>query len=108
IAAIAGFAAYSVGADDAPAEAATPATPATPLLSTRRVGALIADRVADAQLRPALDQFAAGVPTNSCITVRVGAREVYAHNPDLPVAPASTQKLVTGTVLLEQLGPDTK
>lgn len=80
----------------------------TPVLSARRVGPLVADRIADAALRPALDTFLVKAPPQTCLSVAAVDHVAYEHNPDLAVAPASTQKLVTSTVLLDQLGPETR
>ncbi len=104
----AGAGAYLAGRATEASAARTPAVPPTPVLSARRVGPLVANRLADAQIRPVLDQFVAKAPGDTCLTVQAGDRDVYQHNPDLPLGPASTQKLVTATVLLDQLGPDAK
>ncbi len=99
--------AYRAGRD-APSSSASPlpVVPATPVLSLRRIGPLLSTRLADARLRPALDQFVASAPAATCLSVQVGHRDVYAHNPQLAVGPASTQKLITASVLLDQLGLD--
>lgn len=80
----------------------------TPVLSARRVGPVVADRIADAALRPTLDTLLAMASPQTCLSVDAVDHTAYERNPDLAVAPASTQKLVTATVLLDQLGADTK
>lgn len=105
VAVAAGLGAYQAGKGTNPAAGATPATPPTPVLSLRRIGPVLADRLAVAQIRPVLDQFVTTAPANTCLSVQVGRRDIYEHNPDLPVGPASTQKLVTATALLDELGP---
>jgi D-alanyl-D-alanine carboxypeptidase/D-alanyl-D-alanine-endopeptidase (penicillin-binding protein 4) len=78
----------------------------TPLLSARRAPALLAASVGDPALRAVLDQIVAAGPQATCVSVSVDGRQVYSHQPDLPVPPASNQKLVTATVALEILGAD--
>jgi D-alanyl-D-alanine carboxypeptidase/D-alanyl-D-alanine-endopeptidase (penicillin-binding protein 4) len=90
------------GAADAPA--ASGAT--TPVLSARRVPAYLAEPGADARLRQRLDTIVARAPQGSCLTVEADGRLVLAHNPDLPLVPASTEKLLVADAVLEQLGPD--
>lgn len=80
--------------------------PATPLLSPRRAPTLLVAGTRDPVLVEALDGVVADGPTTTCVTVAVDGREVYAHNPDLPVVPASNQKLVTAQLTLETLGKD--
>lgn len=108
IAAVSTGAAYQAGRGSAAIAGQAPAPPATPIMSVRRVGPLVAQRLADAQIGPLLDQVVAKAPASTCLTVQIGGHVVYARNPDLPVTPASTQKLVTATALLDQLGPETK
>jgi D-alanyl-D-alanine carboxypeptidase/D-alanyl-D-alanine-endopeptidase (penicillin-binding protein 4) len=50
----------------------------------------------------------AGLPTSSLsllVTPMTGGTPVLAHNSDLAVSPASTMKLVTSLIALEELGP---
>ncbi len=78
----------------------------TPLLSARRAPSLLAASVGDPALRAALDQIVAAGPQATCVSVSVDGRQVYSHQADLPVPPASNQKLVTAAVALEVLGAD--
>lgn len=79
---------------------------ATPLLSARRGPTLLAAGVADPKLRTALASVVADSPTATCVTVEVDGRLVFAHQPDLAVAPASNVKLLTAAAILQELGPD--
>lgn len=59
---------------------------------------------ADPALRAALDPIL--VNTQSCLEVRDAAgRVLYAHQPALALAPASTQKLLVAAAALDLLGP---
>jgi D-alanyl-D-alanine carboxypeptidase/D-alanyl-D-alanine-endopeptidase (penicillin-binding protein 4) len=91
---------------DSAAEPSDPVLVATPLLSARRVPLLTSTPVAERRLAAALGELMGRVPGNSCLTVRVGGREIFASNPDAPLVPASVEKLVTATVALQVLAPD--
>jgi D-alanyl-D-alanine carboxypeptidase/D-alanyl-D-alanine-endopeptidase (penicillin-binding protein 4) len=78
----------------------------TPLLSARRAPTLLAASVGDPALRSALDGIVAAGPSATCVSVSVDGREVYSHQADLPVPPASNQKLLTAAVALQVLGAD--
>ena len=58
------------------------------------------------RLRAALDGIVDRSPRSTCLTVSAGGRTIYEHNADQSLTPASAEKLVTATVLLNQLGPD--
>ena len=45
-------------------------------------------------------------PPETCLRVDVGGATVFSHGSDVPLIPASTQKLATGAVALDVLGPD--
>ncbi len=91
----------------ATSEAATP-TPvlSTPLLSFRRIPGLIARDLNDDSFAAAVNAFAGTLDPTSCLVVQLDGVEVGAHNPDLPVIPASNQKLLVAAAALEVLGPD--
>jgi D-alanyl-D-alanine carboxypeptidase/D-alanyl-D-alanine-endopeptidase (penicillin-binding protein 4) len=77
----------------------------TPLWSTRRVPTLLVDAVGSQRLQAALNGELAGEPT-SCYVVAEGAEPIATHNPDTPLVPASTQKLLTTTAAVAILGPN--
>ena len=56
-------------------------------------------------LGQALDSVWSRTTANSCLMVTDGARVVYERNPDAPVTPASTMKLLTATAVLARLDP---
>jgi D-alanyl-D-alanine carboxypeptidase/D-alanyl-D-alanine-endopeptidase (penicillin-binding protein 4) len=80
---------------------------ATPVLSPRRVPALLAAGRAEHQLEEDLTAVAEDSPASSCLVVAEGPRELVSVNPDLPLVPASTMKLVTAVAALDRLGADT-
>jgi serine-type D-Ala-D-Ala carboxypeptidase/endopeptidase (penicillin-binding protein 4) len=79
---------------------------ATPVLSARRAPEVIAAPVAERRLGEDLQAWLASSPTNTCLVVASDGRDVFHHNPTVPVTGASTQKLLTATGLLLALGPD--
>ena len=103
-AAIVAFVAFSGG--DSGAGPATTATPeaTTPLWSVRRVPEPVVDAVGEQHLQAALDAAAPG--TGTCFVVQVGNHTVAAHQGDVPLIGASTQKLLVAAAALEILGPD--
>ncbi len=103
------FAAVRAGADDAPPRAGGAVRgPVTPVLSPRRVAALLVAPVADRNLRAELDAVISASPPTTCLTVSVGGRVLYEHNPAQALVPASTQKLVTATAAMAELGAETR
>jgi D-alanyl-D-alanine carboxypeptidase/D-alanyl-D-alanine-endopeptidase (penicillin-binding protein 4) len=76
----------------------------TPLWSPRRVPTLLVDAVGAQRLQSALNAELAAEPT-SCYEVAEGAEPIASHNPDTPLVPASTQKLLTTTAAVAILGP---
>lgn len=109
LALILGWAALRAGGDvDPPTRRGQLKAPLTPVLSARRMAAFLAAPIADATLRSELDQIVAGSPPSTCLTVSLGGRPVFQHNPDLGLVPASAQKLVTATTALTELGAATR
>jgi D-alanyl-D-alanine carboxypeptidase/D-alanyl-D-alanine-endopeptidase (penicillin-binding protein 4) len=107
VALVVGAVAVVVVNESEPAASSSPrSSAATPVLSARRVPALLATPVADRRLGAALSGLMAEVPGTSCLTVRIGDREVYADDPDAALVPASVEKLVTATVALELIPAD--
>lgn len=104
----------TVGAAPAPAQTAGPSAPvpATPVFSLRRVPAVVAGAVADRRLATGLARIMenpelGGARERSCLSVRNPAgRVAYARNPDAPLIPASTTKVLTASAALTRLGPD--
>jgi D-alanyl-D-alanine carboxypeptidase/D-alanyl-D-alanine-endopeptidase (penicillin-binding protein 4) len=89
----------------APAAPTVPPTaPATPVLSARRLPGLLAAHKADAQLQAAIQPILAQVTPTTCLTVRAAGRPIASSNGRLAVMPASTEKLLTATAVLDHLG----
>ena len=94
------------------AEAAVPDEPmpveqrplGTPVLSVRRAPTILAGPIAERRLRTDLRALAEFLPPSSCLVVE-GPELRFAHRPDEPVVPASTQKLLTAVAALEHLDP---
>lgn len=86
----------------------TPATQklTTPILSARRVPNLLRSRIADAELTAAVQDVVDQAPETSCLSVTFQGRPVYDLNEDLPVEPASTNKILTSYAILQEAGPD--
>lgn len=89
----------------------TAVAPATAVLSPRRVPTLLADAIADGNLRSSLDRALSdpdlgGGSTNSCLIVRDKSTTLYAKNPNLLATPASTLKLLTAAAVLLKLDPN--
>ena len=85
----------------APAAALT-----TPLLSFRRVPGLMARDLNGSAFGQQAQAFADTLDATSCLVVALDGVPVASHNPDLPVIPASNQKLPVGAAALAALGPD--
>lgn len=88
-----------------PPEDAAPAL-VTPVLTYRRAPERVATAGDDDRLADAMAELAFFVDDRSCLAVSVDGRPVLAHNADVPVIPASTNKLVVAAVALDQLGAD--
>lgn len=107
-----------LGAFAVPAQAQSPgSTPGsvpvrlratTPILSARRVPDLLRAKIADDNLAKALEPVLKDAPAGSCASVTAHGRTVFRRNGDTPVEPASTNKLLTATALLQAFPPDTK
>jgi serine-type D-Ala-D-Ala carboxypeptidase/endopeptidase (penicillin-binding protein 4) len=78
----------------------------TPLWSARRVPQPIVDAVGAQRLQASLDAELGA--SSACFVVDEGGAPLAARSIDLPVIPASTQKLLTAAVALAVLGPDTR
>jgi D-alanyl-D-alanine carboxypeptidase/D-alanyl-D-alanine-endopeptidase (penicillin-binding protein 4) len=80
----------------------------TPLLSFRRIPGLVARDLNEDAFAGAVNSFAAAnLDSTSCLVVQLDGVMVGAgHNPDLPVIPASNQKLLVAAAALHVLGSD--
>jgi serine-type D-Ala-D-Ala carboxypeptidase/endopeptidase (penicillin-binding protein 4) len=105
--ALAGAVAAGPGDEASGGARAGEAAASTPVLSPRRVPAVLAAGRAEHQLEEDLTGVAADSPPSSCLVVAEGSRELFSVNPDLPLVPASTMKLVTAVAALDRLGADT-
>jgi len=99
--------------DPDPAPAAAP-QPSTPVFSLRRAPGLIMRHVAAARLRSgldaALDQPSLGpARDDTCLAVSdPDGRPLYGRQVESALIPASAMKIVTGSVALARLGPETR
>jgi D-alanyl-D-alanine carboxypeptidase/D-alanyl-D-alanine-endopeptidase (penicillin-binding protein 4) len=59
----------------------------------------------DPALLQSLDALWWATPQRSCLIVQEGGTVLYERNPDLPVVPASTMKLLTATAVLLRIDP---
>ena len=80
----------------------------TPLLSARRIPVFLQAPIADEELRNGVDGLVAQLPGLSCVNLLEDGRVIFEQLSNEPVIPASTQKLLTASVLLENFGPDHK
>lgn len=107
---LAGGAAYaSVATDEAAADdkgAPHDVQAVTPVLSVRRTPESLLDPRRDAVAASSVAPIPPQIPGQSCLVVAEDGREIVAHNPDLPLIPASTQKLLVGGALLSVMDPD--
>lgn len=114
------FAVLGVGAASLPATAGATAqapgstAPAprphltTPLLSARRVPDLLRAKIADQKLLKAVQDVVKDAPPTSCVAVSFRGRPILHINGGMPLEPASVNKLLTATALLQTFPPDTK
>lgn len=80
----------------------------TPVFSARRVPEFLARPVGDRRLDAAIAPLSQQSPPQHCIMVSQAGAEAYGDNVDLPLMPASNQKIVTAAVAVAVLGKDTK
>lgn len=76
----------------------------TPLWSARRVPSLVVDSAGAQRLAAALDAVLA--PHDACAVVEQRGKTLVARGDDAPLAPASTEKLLTAAGALEVFGAD--
>ena len=96
----------AVAVAPSPAPAAPTTTPAAPTTTEPTLSAAAA--VAPSPLVAALRALWPKSPARSCLMVADGARVVFERNPDLPVVPASTMKLLTATAVLARIDAETR
>jgi D-alanyl-D-alanine carboxypeptidase/D-alanyl-D-alanine-endopeptidase (penicillin-binding protein 4) len=104
-----GAGAAAVALDAKPASSAIGAEAATtPVLSPRRTPEVIAAPVAERHLAGDLQVWLGASPPATCLAVESQGDALFEHNPTLPVAGASTQKLLTAAGLLLARGPEAR
>jgi len=100
----------AASAEPSPPSSVAPPPPApvlaTPLLSFRRAPALLSRDVNIAAFQSEVEAFASGLEAPSCVAVAVDGVPVGSARADVPLIPASNQKLLIGAVALEVLGTD--
>ncbi len=79
---------------------------ATPVLSARRVPELLASHTVEGNVRRVLEPLLATALPDSCIVVSRGGRVIVDHRGEVPMAPASLQKLLLADAVLDVFGPD--
>ncbi|MGI8756209.1 MAG: D-alanyl-D-alanine carboxypeptidase/D-alanyl-D-alanine-endopeptidase [Acidimicrobiales bacterium] len=88
-----------------PASGPTAALPSTrPQLRAAPRPSSQAQARPDPLLAAGMDQVMALSPPDSCLTVAIDGAVRYRYNRDRPLVPASTEKLITASVALDQLG----
>jgi D-alanyl-D-alanine carboxypeptidase/D-alanyl-D-alanine-endopeptidase (penicillin-binding protein 4) len=83
-----------------------PAALTTPLLSVRRAPQTLATMASTGALNTALNGLGGAINDGSCLVVQLDGTEIFNKGGDLPVTPASNQKILTAATALEVLGPD--
>ena len=78
----------------------------SPILSARRIPGIVTGQLTTASLLAGVTGVGAAVPAPGCLLVTLDDTPLYELRSDEPVIPASNQKLVTGAVALDVLGPD--
>jgi D-alanyl-D-alanine carboxypeptidase/D-alanyl-D-alanine-endopeptidase (penicillin-binding protein 4) len=96
----------AVGAGAEPERAPTAAPLATPAWSARRLPQPLVDGVGAQRLQGRLDAEFGTLETCTVVTTGDGDTVLAARNPDAPMIPASSEKLLTAVAALEVLGPD--
>jgi len=97
------------GADPAPnSSASVPTEPAlaltTPLLSFRRAPGTLARELSLDQFATDVAEFGSTLNETSCVAVSLDGMAVAATRDDVPLIPASNEKLLVGAAALDQLG----
>jgi D-alanyl-D-alanine carboxypeptidase/D-alanyl-D-alanine-endopeptidase (penicillin-binding protein 4) len=82
------------------------ASVATPALSVRRIPEFLQSPTAERRLREGLVAPVAALPAGTCLSVAEHGRDLFSLEPSMPLAPASTQKVLTALAALHVLDPD--
>jgi D-alanyl-D-alanine carboxypeptidase/D-alanyl-D-alanine-endopeptidase (penicillin-binding protein 4) len=107
VAVLAAAGAFLLDRDPSSAAVGAP-EPVTPVLSARRVPEVLAAPVANRRLQADLQGWMTNSPGTSCLEVQAGSDVLFAQNTDAQLTGASTQKLLTATAALLELGPDAR
>ena len=78
----------------------------TPIFSVRRIPEFLQAPTAKRRLNEALIAPVAALPAGTCLAVGEHGSDLFLMNASRPLAPASTQKLLTALAALRVLGPD--
>src|SRR3546814_19949055 len=77
----------------------------TPVVSARRLPTVLAAPIAERRLRDDLIAWLASQPADTCLVVEGDEGEISVdHRGEVPLVPASTPNLLTGTAALEEIG----
>lgn len=106
VAALGGASGWAVWQSEQPAGAGAgvEAVAGSPVLSVRRAPEVLLRPRRDAAVAAAVSDLPGRIPGESCLVVRERGRTLVSHRPDVPLVPASTQKLLVGAALLELVG----
>ncbi len=96
--------AFTKGDDALAPSARSSADLQAPAWSARRVPQPIVDAVGAQRLQAALTDAVGDVP--ACVVVDAGGAAIASIGADLPLIPASTQKMLTAAAVLAVVGPD--
>jgi D-alanyl-D-alanine carboxypeptidase/D-alanyl-D-alanine-endopeptidase (penicillin-binding protein 4) len=113
LAALCAAGAPAAGGARSASAAPAPVHLATPVLSVRRLPEALVRYRAESRLQASVEKVMADPAlapwtASACLIVRAGDRTLYSRQPDLPVIPASTLKLLTAEAAVDVLGPDTR
>ena len=91
-------------APEPPAAAAPAPSLTSPMFTMRRLSTVVSRNLAIDDFKTAVTGFLPAIGDRSCVAVSVDGEPVGSRNADLPVIPASTQKLLVAASALEVLG----
>ncbi len=100
---------YTEDTEPAPPVSSAPSLPpstvlSSPLFTMRRMPTIVSRGLSIDAFRSEVEPFAGTMNDRSCVAVSVDGEPVASRNADLPVIPASTQKLLVAAVALDRLG----